>query len=79
MEWKKIALMFLFQYDVGNLVHNSKKIPNLSQSLENNPIFWHKLTLQMMCCFGEKIIRVPIFPKNIFFCKLFKIISYGIS
>ena len=61
MEWKKIALMSLFQYEVGNLVHNSKKIPNLSQSLENNPIFWHKLTLQMMCCFGGKNYTSPNF------------------
>ena len=37
---EKIALMFLFQYDVGNLVHNSKKNSKSFTKLgKNNPIF----------------------------------------
>ena len=69
--------MFLFQYDVGNFVHNSKKIPNLPQSLEKKHSF-AQIDITNDVFFWGKNMRVPIFPKNIF-CKLFKIISYGIS
>ena len=61
MEWKKIALMFLFQYDVGNLVHNSKKIPNLSQSLENNPIFLAQIDITNDVLFWGKNYTSPNF------------------